>query len=108
MTDLDQREKAFEDFFSHKHELEIVVKAKAYYKLGLWVAKQLVLMQQEESYALSLVVHEYEQNNKIPVVDKIINDFKVKNIDFNKLALLDKLEEFTSESRRELFGSEAE
>lgn len=110
MTNLNDREKTIENLFGHKEELRMKIKAKAYYKLGLWISELLGLAskQEVEKYALNMVTYELDPKNKVNLFDKIINDLKIRNIYLDKYTIQDKFDLYASEARNELMGTEGE
>lgn len=81
MTTFDRREEAFEKQFAHDEELRFKATARRNKLLGLWAAEQLGLKGAEaDSYALALVMSEFEDTADHDVLHKIRKDFDAKGI----------------------------
>jgi len=82
MTTFDKREDAFEKQFAHDEELKFKATARRNKLLGLWAAEKLGLSGAEaDSYALSLVMAEFEDTGEHDVARKIRRDFDAKSVD---------------------------
>jgi hypothetical protein len=81
MTTFDKREDAFEKQFAHDEELKFKATARRNKLLGLWAAEKLGLTGAEaDSYALSLVMAEFEASGEHDVARKIRKDFDAKGV----------------------------
>jgi hypothetical protein len=81
MTTFDRREEAFEQQFAHDEELRFKATARRNKLLGLWAAEQLGLKGTDaDSYALALVMSEFEDPGEHDVLRKIRKDFDGKGI----------------------------
>jgi hypothetical protein len=81
MTTFDKREDAFEKQFAHDEELKFKATARRNKLLGLWAAEKLGLTGAEaDSYALSLVMAEFEASGEHDVARKIRTDFDAKGV----------------------------
>ena len=81
MTTFDKREEAFEKQFAHDEELKFKATARRNKLLGLWAAEKLGLKGAEaDSYALSIVMVEFEEGSKGHVVAKIRKDFGARGV----------------------------
>jgi hypothetical protein len=81
MTTFDKREDAFEQQFAHDEELKFKATARRNKLLGLWAAAKLGLTGAEaDSYALSLVMAEFEADGEHDVAHKIRKDFDAKGV----------------------------
>jgi hypothetical protein len=82
MTTFDKREEAFEQQFAHDEELKFKATARRNKLLGLWAAEKLGLTGAEaDSYALSIVMHDFEDKSEHDVSRKIRKDFDAKGVD---------------------------
>ena len=82
MTTFDKREEAFEQQFAHDEELRFKATARRNKMLGLWAAQKLGLTGAEgDSYALSVVMHDFEDTSEHDVARKIRKDFDAKGVD---------------------------
>jgi hypothetical protein len=81
MTTFDKREDAFEKQFAHDEELKFKAVARRNKMLGLWAAEKLGLTGAEaDSYALSVVMTEFEESGDHDVSRKIRKDFDAKSV----------------------------
>ena len=81
MTTFDKREKAFEQQFVHDEELKFKAIARRNKLLGLWAAQKLGLSGAEaDSYALSVVMVDFEEKGGHDVAGKIRADFAAKDV----------------------------
>jgi hypothetical protein len=81
MTTFDKREEAFEQQFAHDEELKFKATARRNKMLGLWAANKLGLSGAEaDSYALSIVMVEFEEGGDHDVMRKIRKDFDAKGV----------------------------
>ncbi len=81
MTTFDKREEAFEKQFAHDEELKFKATARRNKMLGLWAAEKLGLSgPAADSYALSVVMTEFEQTGDRDVAHKIRKDFDAKGV----------------------------
>jgi hypothetical protein len=82
MTTFDRREEAFEKQFAHDEELRFKATARRNKLLGLWAAEKLGLTGAEaDSYALALVMLDFEEAGDHDVLGKIRKDFDAKGVD---------------------------
>jgi hypothetical protein len=76
-----KREEAFEKQFAHDEELKFKATARRNKMLGLWAAEKLGLSGADaDSYALSVVMVEFEEKGDHDVVRKIRKDFDAKGV----------------------------
>jgi hypothetical protein len=81
MTTFDKREEAFEQQFAHDEELRFKATARRNKLLGLWAAEKLGLKGAEaDSYALSVVMYDFEEAGDHDVMHKIRKDFDAKAV----------------------------
>lgn len=81
MTTFDKREEAFETKFAHDEEIRFKATARRNKLLGLWAAEKLGLTGAEaDSYALSVVMAEFEEKGERDVARKIRKDFDAKGV----------------------------
>ncbi len=81
MTTFDKREEAFEKQFAHDEELKFKATARRNKLLGLWAAEKLGLSGADaDSYALAVVMAEFEEKGDHDVVGKIRKDFDAKGV----------------------------
>ena len=82
MTTFDKREDAFEKQFAHDEELKFKATARRNKLLGLWAAEKLGLKGAEaDSYALAVVMSDFEEGAEHDVARKIRKDFDAKGVE---------------------------
>jgi hypothetical protein len=81
MTTFDKREEAFEKQFAHDEELKFKATARRNKLLGLWAAEKMGLTGADaDSYALSVVMADFEEPGDHDVMRKIRKDFDAKGV----------------------------
>jgi hypothetical protein len=81
MTTFDKREEAFERQFAHDEELKFKATARRNKLLGLWAAEKLGLKGAEaDSYALAVVMSDFEEAAGHDVARQIRKDFDAKGV----------------------------
>jgi hypothetical protein len=81
MTTFDKREEAFEMQFAHDEELRFKATARRNKLLGLWAAEKMGLTGADaDSYALSVVMADFEEPGDHDVVRTIRTDFDAKGV----------------------------
>jgi hypothetical protein len=99
MTTFDKREDAFELQFAHDEELKFKATARRNKLLGLWAAEKLGLKGAEaDSYALSIVMVEFEETGEHDVARKIRKDFDAKNVDQSDHQIARHMNEFMAKA----------
>jgi hypothetical protein len=99
MTTFDKREDAFEQQFAHDEELKFKATARRNKLLGLWAAEKLGLKGAEaDSYALAVVMSDFEEAGDHDVARKIRKDFDVKNVDQSDHQIARHMNEFMAKA----------
>jgi len=81
MTTFDKREEGFEKKFAHDEEVKFKATARRNKLLGLWAAEKLGLKGAEaDSYALSVVMADFEEPGDHDIARKIRKDFDAKGV----------------------------
>lgn len=81
MTGFDERKEAFEKQFAHDQELRFKATARRNKLLGLWAAAKLGLQGADaDSYALSVVMSDFEEPGDQDVVRKLRSDFDANGV----------------------------
>lgn len=102
MDKLEQRERAFENKFAHDAEIEFKIKAKSYKLLGLWLAQQLNISENQRlEYALKLVDYSIT-NDDIKINELINHDYNEYNLEFDQSIIKEKLKEFQQQAQNEV------
>jgi len=81
MTSFDKREEGFEQKFAHDEEVRFKATARRNKLLGLWAAEKLGLKGAEaDSYALAVVMADFEEPGDHDIARKIRKDFDAKGV----------------------------
>ncbi|PWW04377.1 hypothetical protein DFR52_1011075 [Hoeflea marina] len=92
MTDMRDREKAFENKFAHDEELKFKSMARRNKLLGLWAAELLGKTGDEaEAYAKTVVIADLEEAGDEDVYRKVRADFDAAGIDKSEHQLRSKM-----------------
>jgi len=99
MTQFDKREEAFELQFAHNEELKFKATARRNKLLGLWAAEKLGLTGAEaDSYALAVVMSDFEEPGDHDVVRKIRKDFDAKGVEQSDHQIARHMNEFMAKA----------
>jgi hypothetical protein len=99
MTQFDKREEAFELQFAHNEELKFKATARRNKLLGLWAAEKLGLTGAEaDSYALAVVMSDFEEAGDHDVTRKIRKDFDAKGVEQSDHQIARHMNEFMAKA----------
>jgi hypothetical protein len=99
MTTFDKREDAFEKQFAHDEELKFKATARRNKLLGLWAAEKLGLKDAEaDSYALAIVMSDFEEASEHDVARKIRKDFDAKSVEQSDHQIARHMNEFMAKA----------
>jgi hypothetical protein len=99
MTQFDKREEAFELQFAHNEELKFKATARRNKLLGLWAAEKLGLTGAEaDSYALAVVMSDFEEPGDHDVLRKIRKDFDAKGVEQSDHQIARHMNEFMAKA----------
>lgn len=106
MVSITDREKAIEGHYHHMLDVNLRCRSVAYKSLGLWAAEKLGIEDKSAAndYAKRILLYEYDTEHTGKAIEKIISDFKDRNLAFDKYDIHDKFDEFMEEARREIIG----
>jgi hypothetical protein len=103
MATFDDREKGFEQKYKHDKELEFKINARRNKMLGLWAAKELgVPAGEQEAYAKSVVMADFEKPGDDDVVQKVLADFKLKGVEMTEPRLRKLMTELREAARQQV------
>lgn len=103
MTTFDNREAAFENAFARNEEMRFKATARRNRLLGAWASELMGLTAEEaDSYAKSVVRADFEEAGDEDVVRKLLGDLTSAGIDMDDARIRAKLDEMTTEARRQL------
>ncbi|WBX85869.1 DUF1476 domain-containing protein [Sphingosinicella microcystinivorans] len=102
MTNLNDREKAFENRFARDAELQFKVTARRNRLLGNWAAEKLGLTTAEaEAYAREVVAADFEEAGDDDVFRKVYGDLTAKGVEVTEHEVRRAMEEKLVEARRQ-------
>ena len=105
MATFDERKKGFEDKYKHDKELEFKINARRNKLLGLWAAKEMgVPGEEQEAYAKSVVMADFEKPGDDDVVQKILTDFKLKGIEMSEHRVRRHMNELLETARQQVMS----
>jgi hypothetical protein len=105
MPTFNDRERGYENEFSHSQEIGFKVTARRNKLIGLWAAQQLGMSADAASgYALALVDLEIETHGDAAVLDKVIRDLEAKGVRCTREQVQDRMQRFTVEARKQLMS----
>jgi hypothetical protein len=108
MDYLQSREKAQEDFFAHKQEIELKIRAKTHKYLALWATEQMGISDIKKviDYYEAVILLDLKQINNNTIIERIFKDLVKAGKKITKYELEDKFNEFNTKSRQELLGND--
>ncbi len=102
MTNLNDREKAFENRFARDAELQFKVTARRNRLLGNWAAEKLGLTTAEaEAYAREVVAADFEEAGDDDVFRKVFGDLTAKGVEVTEHEVRRAMEDKLVEARRQ-------
>jgi hypothetical protein len=105
MTDLNDREKAFETRFARDAELQFKVTARRNRLLGYWAAEKLGLTHEEaEAYAKTVVAADFEEVGEDDVFRKVHGDLAAHGCDVSEHEVRRAMDDAMVEARRQFIG----
>jgi hypothetical protein len=85
MTTFEERERAFENKFSHEQEVLFKIQVRRARLLGLWAAEQMKFGESEASaYARSIVDADFEKALGANIVSRVCTDLESHGIDISR------------------------
>lgn len=103
MTQLDDRERAFDTKFARDEEMQLRIVARRNRLLGEWAAVQMGLSDVEtEAYAKDVVRADFEEAGEEVVVRKILGDLTAAGVDSDEQLIRDALGHKLVEARRQI------
>jgi hypothetical protein len=105
MTTFDERAAAFENKFKHDKELEFKANNRRNRLLGLWAAELLGIDGAgAEAYAKSVVASDFDRAGDDDVFEKVLGDFKAKNIEMSEHRLRKQMDELLVMAKKQLMN----
>ncbi|WP_299377399.1 DUF1476 domain-containing protein [uncultured Kiloniella sp.] len=105
MTNISDREKAFEDKYQHDEELRFKTEARRNKLLGLWAADLMGLTgDAAEEYAKTVVKADLIEPGEEDVKQKVLKDFQSRNVDKSVHQLERQMAELMEEAKKQMMS----
>ena len=92
MNTFDDREKGFEAKYQHDQEAQFKIRAIRNKLVGEWAAS-LIKPEDEDIYVKEVRLSNLEKPGDDDLIDKLLNDFELKNLGIEKQEIIKKIEE---------------
>ena len=92
MNTFDDREKGFEAKYQHDQEAQFKIRAIRNKLVGEWAAS-LIKPENKEIYVKAVRMSDLEKPGDDDLIDKLLNDFELKNLGIEKQEIIKKIEE---------------
>ena len=92
MNTFDDRQKGFEAKYQHDQEAQFKIRAIRNKLVGEWAAS-LIKPENEEVYVKEVRLSNLEKPGDDDLIDKLLNDFELKNLGIEKQEIIKKIEE---------------
>ena len=92
MSTFNEREKGFEAKYQHDQEAQFKIRAIRNKLVGEWAAS-LIKPEDEEIYVKEVRLSNLEKPGDDDLIDKLLNDFELKNLGIEKQEIIKKIEE---------------
>ncbi len=92
MNTFDDREKGYEAKYQHDQEAQFKIRAIRNKLVGEWAAS-LIKPENEEIYVKEVRMSNLEKPGDDDLIDKLLNDFELKNLGIEKQEIIKKIEE---------------
>ncbi len=85
MTTFEERERAFENKFSHEQEMLFKIQVRRARLLGLWAAEQMKFDEAEATaYARAIVDADFEEAGPSDIVRRVCSDLESHGVDISR------------------------
>ena len=103
MTDLTEREKAFEAKFQHDQEIAFKVTARRNKLLGLWAADLMGLSKDDAAaYAKTVVQADFEKPGDRDVLQRVLKDLTSRGLDMSEHRVRKEMEHLLAVAKAEV------
>lgn len=103
MTDMKDRERAFESKFAHDAEMIFKAEARRNRKLAIWVGEKMGMSEQEaKDYGGVLIAADLQEPGDDDVLAKVMADAKERNVTLDADELKAKSAELLTEAKSDL------
>ena len=92
MNTFDDRQKGFEAKYQHDQEAQFKIRAIRNKLVGEWAAS-LIKPEDEDIYVKEVRLSNLEKPGDDDLIDKLLNDFELKNLSIEKQEIIKKIEE---------------
>ena len=92
MNTFNDRQKGFEAKYQHDQEAQFKIRAIRNKLVGEWAAS-LIKPEDEEIYVKEVRLSNLEKPGDDDLIDKLLNDFELKNLGIEKQEIIKKIEE---------------
>jgi hypothetical protein len=92
MNTFNDRKKGFEAKYQHDQEAQFKIRAIRNKLVGEWAAS-LIKPEDEEIYVKEVRLSDLEKPGDDDIIDKLLNDFELKNLEIEKQEIIKKIEE---------------
>ena len=92
MNTFDDRQKGFEAKYQHDQEAQFKIRAIRNKLVGEWAAS-LIKPEDEDIYVKEVRLSNLEKPGDDDLIDKLLNDFELKNLGIEKQEIIKKIEE---------------
>ena len=92
MNTFNDREKGFEAKYQHDQEAQFKIRAIRNKLVGEWAAS-LIKPEDEEGYVKEVRLSDLEKPGDDDIIDKLLNDFELKNLGIEKQEIIKKIDE---------------
>ena len=107
MEALHERERAFENKFSHDEQLKFRVLVRRAKLLGLWAAEQMGLSGEEaKAYAKMLVHKDLELPGHKALFEQLMSDLAARGVDLSEHRVRERMAELLEQAEREIMAEE--
>lgn len=107
VSNMDERKRAFEGKFAQDQELAFRVESRACRLMGMWVAEQLGLSEDDSKlYAREVVSANLDEPGLNDVLRKIRADLLAKSIEISDHTLHKQIEKFLADAKEQLMHEE--
>lgn len=103
MTTFDDRQRAFEQKFSHDQELRFRVVNRRNKLLGLWAAQELGKSGADaDAYAKEVVLSDFEAPGEEDILNKILKDFQAAGVDLSAHRIKKHMDELMAAAKEQI------
>ena len=100
---IDQRRKGMDAKMHHDDEMRFKVRSRRDKLLGLWVAEQLGMTQEQaQTYAKTVVISDLEEPGDEDVIRKVLADLNAKGLTVTREAIVEQMQQLEPVARQQL------